>query len=512
MKKSSLKIFSLLLCIVAAFTAVFGLSACKDKDEGIELNFLEENIVEDAYDNYYEIFVYSYCDSDGDGIGDLNGIKQKLDYIRDLGYTGIWLMPIHPASSYHGYDVTDYYSVNSKYGTIDDYKALVAAAHEKGIKVIIDLVVNHTSSNHPWFKAALAAAQGKGGDRNYLSWYTFSNQSATGYHQSGGVWYESNFDAGMPDLNLGSPKVREEIEKIIKYWIELGTDGFRLDGCKYYYPSQDDGADFCGWIKTTACKYNENAYIVGENWSGKSSIANYYKSGADSFFYFDTPGNVSDSINTNSPAELWVGMRNCYNTAGGYVPAPFLSNHDNGVGRIAGRVGRDEEKVKFAYGLLSMYTGSTFTYYGDEIGMVSKNANSDPDLRVGMLWDNDGTGLTKYPPGASKEQPYIFDGVKEQLENKNSILSYYKLCNNTRNAFPAIMRGKPVRLDSDNDDVLLVSKTYKDSTVTIAINLGDGENTVHTEGTLAQSICVTGRISKSGTDLKMPKYSIAILT
>ena len=389
-----------------------------------------------------------------------------------MGYTGIWLMPIQPSASYHGYDVTDYKAVNPKYGTVEDYENLVDAAHEKGIKVIIDLVINHTSSSHPWFKEALAFHQGRGGNVQYSSYYSFSTSKKDGYNLEGNVWYESWFDKGMPDLNLDSSAVRTELDGVIKYWLDLGTDGFRLDGCKYYYYGQSEkSVNFCKWVKETSVKYNPDAYIVGEMWAGRGEIEAFYESGADSFFYFPAPGDVSSAINMSSADSLWIAMRNATNTANGYIPAPFLSNHDNGVGRIAGRMAREEENIKFAYGLLSLYKGNTFTYYGDEIGMVAQNPNKDPDLRVGMLWDNAKTNITKAPPGASKEQTYLFDGVKEQLKNANSILNYYKTCNNARNAFPELMRGESERIALDEFEVLAFKRTYNGRTLTVVVNL-----------------------------------------
>ncbi len=504
MKKKLLKLICLVAASVCALPAAFGLPACKKSSRPVVL--LEENIIEDKYDNYYEIFVYSFCDSDGDGYGDFNGITSKLDYIRDMGYTGIWLMPINPCSSYHGYDVTDYCAVNDRFGTMEDYKNLLSSAHEKGVKVIIDLVINHTSSQHPWFQQAL------GGNAMYKSYYNFSTVQQDGYNQKNGLWYESWFSPDMPDLNLKSSLVRGELEKIMKFWLEMGTDGFRLDGCKFYYPSMDDSVEFCKWIQDTAEKYNENAYIVGEMWSGRSDIESYYASGVDSFFYFDTAGNVRDAINTNSADEIWVGMKKCAETSGEYISAPFLSNHDNGVGRFAGRVSRNEDKIKFGFGLMSMYSGCTFTYYGDEIGMVNRNPQSDPDLRVSMRWDNAGSNATTPPPGA-QEPEYVFDGVKEQLADGDSIINYYKTCNNARNAFPALMRGTAERLPGGDESVLIIKKTYNGEAITVVINLAESSKTVNNvEGTLAQSICVSGNVGRSGNSLSMPKYSIAILT
>ncbi|MDE7453222.1 MAG: alpha amylase [Clostridia bacterium] len=514
------KLTALICSLVAALTFVFaaiGFTACKKGDEPLKL--LEENILDDNYDNYYEIFVYSYNDSNGDGYGDLNGITEKLDYIRDLGYTGIWLMPIMPSASYHGYDVTDYYNVNSRYGTLDDYSNLITAAHEKGVKVIIDLVVNHTSSQHPWFKSAVRYknGSGQGDDAKYADWYTFSNTAQPKFHKNGSVYYEGQFDAGMPDLNLENEQVKAEIDNIIKFWINKGTDGFRLDGCLYYSGSGGVNAksvDVCKFIKDTAVKYNPKAYIVGEAWADKGAIESFYESGADSFFYFPGAGSgsIGKSVLSKSALELYAAMRECNEIAKGNIPAPFLSNHDNGIARIAARMSKDEDKVKFAYGLLSLFSGSTFTYYGDEIGMVAKNATSDPDLRVGMLWDNSGV-QTKLPSGASGQASFLFGSVADQLKNNNSILNYYKLCNNARNAFPALMRGTVSRTKKDDSSILYITKTYKDEAIKIVVNLADTSKTVEEiEGTLAQSICVSGKIKQSGTTLSMPKYSIAILT
>ncbi|MDE6869007.1 MAG: alpha amylase [Clostridia bacterium] len=515
------KLSTILCALIAAFTFVFaaiGFTAC---DKNPELNLLDENILDDNYDNYYEIFVYSFNDTDGDGYGDLNGVTEKLDYLRDLGYTGIWLMPIMPSASYHGYDVTDYYNINSKFGTLEDYDNLLEKAHELGIKVIIDLVVNHTSSQHPWFTSALNYHNGRTSDATYANWYNFSATQQPNYYQNGDVWYEGQFDYAMPDLNLENAAVKAEIDKIVKFWIERGTDGFRLDGCLYYSTNRSLSVDFCGYIKECATKYNENAYIVGEAWEGRTTIQSFYESGADSFFYFPAAGNgeIAKSVISQSAVELYASLHYCELTSAGGIAAPFLSNHDNGVARIAARMSRDEDKIKFAYGVLSLFSGSTFTFYGDEVGMVAKMATNDPDLRVGMLWDSKRTGMTQLPPGATGEADFLFGSVADQLKDSGSILNYYKLCNNARNAFPALMRGSVTRQKMDDSAILYITKAYQnasldiDQTLTIVVNLADTAKTVeNVAGTLAQQICVSGSIKHSGTTLSMPKYSIAILT
>lgn len=479
-----------------------------------EARGLEENLIEDAYDNYYEIFVYSYADSDGDGIGDLKGVTEKLDYIRDMGYTGIWLMPIHPSPSYHKYDVADYYGIDSSYGTIEDYDALVERAHELGIRVIMDLVVNHSSSSNPWFLKAVSAAKKGDTQAQYYDYYNFSTVPQGGYAMYGnsGVYYECRFDRGMPDLNLDSENVRREISDVIAFWTEHGTDGFRLDACtSYYTEDMQKSIDFCGWIKSEAVKYNPDAYIVGEVWSSEIIISEYYTSGADSFFCFpasQADGYINSVFLSSTPADKFFrSIEKMEKMAGEYVSAPFLCNHD--TGRIAGIAGRVEEKIKFEYGLMSVLTGSTFTYYGDEIGMIGSGV--DPNKRIAMLWDNSKIGLTQAPPGCTANE-YVFDGVKEQQENEASILNYYKTCNRIRNAYPSIMRGSSERIGYEDAQVLLMRKSYGEESVIVAINFSTEEKTVSlAEGKLQAQACVFGSVHQQGAALTMPGYSIAIV-
>ena len=150
--------------------------------------------------NWYEVFVRAYQDSDGDGLGDLNGLRARLDYIEDMGWRGLWLMPVMPSPSYHKYDVTDYYAVDPEYGTLDDLRALLDAAHARGIAVILDLPVNHCSSEHPWFQSACASP-----DSPYRDWFNWSETARNGYSEGGGMYYESRFVDTMPDLNLDNP-------------------------------------------------------------------------------------------------------------------------------------------------------------------------------------------------------------------------------------------------------------------------------------------------------------------
>ena len=355
------------------------LSACGERRREAE-----ENVIDDKYRNWYEVFVYSYYDSDGDRIGDLAGLAEKLDYIASLGMNGIWLMPIMPSPSYHKYDVTDYYGIDPQYGTLEDFSALLEKAHSLGIDVIIDLVVNHTSSEHPWFLSAKADA-----DSEYREYYNWSDEPRDGYAKAGGSYYECRFVNTMPDLNLDNPEVRAEIERILRFWLEdVGVDGFRLDAVTSYYTGERErNIDFLSWLGDTARAISPDCYIVGEAWTDLYEIADYCAADIDSFFLFpvaQSGGYIEEILgpDVKEPGRSYANVTALLEQRlpEDTIPAPFLGNHD--TPRAASVLGPDTAKQKMAAGLLAMMRGGTFVYYGDEIGMTgSKTALRDGAAR-----------------------------------------------------------------------------------------------------------------------------------
>lgn len=338
------RLLNVILSVALFFSVGLCAWGCGEKEASLPL--LEENIIDDKYDNYYEIFVYSFCDSDGNGTGDLRGVTSKLQYIRDMGYTGIWLMPIHPSPSYHKYDVTNYKAVQRSYGTIEDFEELLSKAHSLGIKVILDMVFNHTSSAHQWFLSAVQSAANGDTQGEYYDYYNFSDEAKTGYteYNGSGVYYESRFVSNMPDLNLDSKNVRSEISDIMKFWLEKGVDGFRLDACtSYYTDDKEKSIAFTKWIKQEAVKYNPDAYIVGEVWTTANIIEEYYATeSADSFFCFptaDSTGYINRLFNSSTPAQsYWTALEQINSMSEGGIAAPILDNHD--MARIAGILDR----------------------------------------------------------------------------------------------------------------------------------------------------------------------------
>ena len=468
--------------------------------------------------NWYEIFVRSYRDSDDDGIGDLRGVEYALPYLASLGIDGIWLMPIMPSPSYHKYDVTDYYAVDPEYGTLEDLRSLLAAAHGLGIKVILDLPVNHSSSQHPWFLSAL-------NDENssYRSWYHFTSDFQDGYTGYEGIYYESRFSPDMPDLNLDNPEVREEITNILRFWLEdVGVDGFRLDAVTSYYTARtNENVSFLSWLGRTARSFSPGCYIVAEAWENLAVIASYAGADIDSFFLFPASQQEGYIAKVLRPAEKSPGRKYTDYTLlientlpEQSVPAPFLENHD--TSRSVNFLGRKNfEKLKMAAGLLCMMRGNVFLYYGQEIGM--SGSGDDPNKRIGMLWDSPENAILP-PPGTTKAE-YVFPGVSEQAGDPASILSYYREALAIRRAFPQIAEGKTSDAGSEDDSVSLMLRGDENSAVLLALNPSSESHSVTLQGDAAAYTAIAAALyaAEGGavlddTLLTLPAWSIVILT
>lgn len=466
----------------------------------------------DIVNNWYEVFVYSFADSDGDRVGDFGGLTEKLGYIQDMGFGGIWLMPIHPSPSYHKYDVTDYYAVDPEYGTLADFQAFLQRAHALDIKVIIDLVLNHTSSEHPWFQDAKS-----GEDSPYRGYYTFAREARAGYTPLPDGWYfESRFVSTMPDLNLDNPAVRAEIEAIMRYWLDMGVDGFRLDAVTSYYTGDKQAnIGFLRWLNDTAKAIRPDCFIVGECWDSLYTIRDYYESGVDSFFTFPVAqgggyiGKILGRDVTRKGESYGNVIELLQRELGGVTMSPFLGNHD--TPRIASGVGyHTATNIKMAAGLLAMMNGCVFVYYGDEIGMIG--AKNDPEKRLGMFWDEK-ANITFCPPGTTMLE-YPFPSVRDQQSKASSILSYYKQAMRLRNAFPLIARGTPAVLESPDANVCLIEKTLHGESLLIVINLSVNDMTVTLPDgytVLAGELEVWGEARLDENRLLIPSYGITLI-
>lgn len=535
MKRRFFKLLSLALSVLM-------LSSCAVFDTRSETDKVVDDIKtlgespDDNYRTWYEVFVYSYCDSDGDGIGDINGLVSKLDYLDALGITGIWLMPVHPSTTYHKYNVTDYYEIDSAYGTLEDFDKLISECHNRGIKLIMDLVINHSGSEHKWFKEATdylraleEGAEPSEADCKYVGYYNFKKgAAASGFSQVNGTdyVYESRFSYDMPDLNLSNENVRAEIEDVVKFWLDKGVDGFRLDAAKeFFYGSIDKNVEVLSWVQKTVTDINKDAYLVAEVWDSFGTVRDYYESGITSIFNYpfgDSSGKIisvlrgaGQPLAVKTYAEALVKADKAYRENNpDYIDAPFLSNHD--VGRIASFVGSNEEKMKLAGAMNLFMSGSAFVYYGEEIGMTG--AGNDPSKRAPMYWnaERDG-GTTNLPPECSLPDEYVCGSLEEQIDNHNSVYSYYRQAIAIRNALPVISHGIPsVETALNKECISAHRKTWDEEECIIIYNINGEAAEVdlsdYADWSLAASLSANGEgIALEGEMLKLSAFGAAVL-
>ena len=516
------------------------------------------NVIDDKYRTTYEIFVYSFYDSDGDGIGDLKGVTEKLDYINDgddstdddLGFNEIWLMPISPSPTYHKYDVTDYMDIDPEYGSLDDFDELVKECHARVIRVIIDTVFTHSSVEHPWFKEAAEYLGSHPGidfreslsECPYLDYYIFSNEKQAGYEPLPGTeyYYEARFWSGMPDLNLDSSAVRDELSKITDFWLKRDVDGFRLDATTSYYTGDDArNIEFMTWLNDTIKKQDEDAYIVGEAWVNSATYHKYYESGIDSFFDFDYSGSegiIASTVKGNSPAVRYSDAQAeseqaIAQASESAINAPFYTNHD--MARSAGYYtgSGSEDKVKLAEGLNLLMAGNAFVYYGEELGM--KGSGKDENKRAPMYWTADGKakGMCRGPK-AMDSFKMKYPPADEQVDDPYSIYNYVKRAVRLRNTYPVIARGRTTTVsDLSDKDICAFTRAVPEEeaggmdfgtdSLLIVINTSAEAKSVDlsagTEAasyiTLAYDLCTSEeRCALSGKTLTIPAYGIAVLT
>lgn len=435
---------------------------------------------------FYEIFVRSFYDSDGDGIGDFQGIIEKLDYLNDgdpntnddLGITGIWLMPMMESPSYHGYDVTDYYATEPDYGTMEDFEALLDAAHARGIKVIIDFVMNHSSSQHPWF------TQSSNDQNGYRDWYIwsdthpgFSGPWGQGvWHFNSGEYYYGLFWGGMPDLNYSHPPVKEELFNIAEFWLDKGVDGYRLDAIKYL---DEDGSilentpetfqlleDFNDLYKAN----NPDAFTVGEVWSNTASILPYIQNDRlDVCFEFDLAYSIINGINGNNPAPIDAHFQTIQAGYPRLQYATFLTNHD--IDRIYSQIGNDPLKMKLAASLYLTMPGIPFVYYGEELGMTGTGDHRN--IRRPMQWANEvNAGFSSATPWAALGNNYQTNNVEDMQGNSSSLLRHYQKLIHIRNASAPLRRGYLLGVDHDHADALSYARIYEEEAVIVTSNMG----------------------------------------
>ena len=492
------RIFLILILLLCSLILV----ACNEQEQEqeeenkgeyviMDSNLEVKNQNDDNYRVFYEIFSGSFSDANGDGKGDLQGIINRLDYLNDgdpnsgksLGIEGIWLTPIFKSPSYHRYDVTDYYQIDPALGTMDDLKVLIDECHKRDIKLILDLVINHTGKDNSWFIKFKIAHENNNTEDKYYDYYTYFKQGDTkpnGTFSPVGKsdsYYECNFSTDMPELNFDNEEVRQEVLKIAKYYLDMGIDGFRFDAAKYIYFGNDKkSGEFWNWYISELKKINPNVYIVGEVWDNDSIVDVYQQNGLNCFNFnlSEVNGYIASTAKGKTAVSTYTNyIENYLNKIKGYnndgILHQFISNHD--MDRAAGYLTPASGEGQMAASIYLLSPGSPFIYYGEEIGIkgIRGGYSTDANRRLAMLW---GDGDTVKDPFEATYKPknQINGTVATHIVEKTSLYNHYKKLIMIRKAYPEIARGEFVSLDLDTSKVGGFISTYNGSSVCVLHN------------------------------------------
>jgi len=465
------------------------------------------DVVRWPYGVKYEVFVMSFADGDGNGKGDFKGLTAKLDYFKDLGVNGLWLMPIMPSDTYHKYHVIDYKNIDPDFGTLDDFKTFVAEAHKRDIRIITDYVINHTGNLHPWF---LEAQKGK--DNPYRDYYVWARKDSIRnqimkrekaldsdnirkWHAVNGdtlgEHYYGYFNSLTPDLNLDNPRVREEIVNIARFWLdEIKVDGFRMDAARHIFPDErvTDNHEFWVWFRKEMEQIKPDVYLVGEVWSSAEVVAPYLK-GLPSLFNFDLGYAITDVAragkDTIGLVQRYKEIRDYYKSiTNEYLDATFVKNHDQT--RLLTELKGNVDKARMAASMLLTMPGTPYLYYGEEIGMLGDKLQTFADIfgpdayvREPFIWDydrRDKAETTWEKPHYSTDSTVV--PISAQKGDGNSLYSFYQKLIAFRNNSKALTYGDIDQAGISISEVVAFRRVHDDETVLVLHNVSDVEVTV----------------------------------
>ncbi len=458
------------ICLLAALVFLFCglLPAASSAEGGLNENeivvdgvtFYHQTGVNDNNRVFYEIFVGSFSDSDGDGTGDLRGIINRMDYLNDgdpasgksLGIEGIWLTPVFLSPSYHKYDVTDYYTIDPAFGTMDDLRELIETCHARDVKLILDLPLNHTGDRNRWYTFFCNAHRNNSTANVYYDFYTWitpqdSTPAGRRFIRVPGqeVLVEANFSDNMPELNFDSEPVRKAVLDIARFYLEMGVDGFRFDAAKYPYLGEHNrNVEFWTWYIGELKKINPQVYTVAEVWDGEG-ITNRYASCVNCFHFstsqaeglIASTAQAGDVNRYTKETQRYIDSIHSINPEA--MNVAFIANHD--TDRAAGYLTVASGRMAMAASLYILSPGSPFIYYGEEIGLRGSRGgdNTDANRRLAMLW---GDGDTVKDPVGSTYTKQTEYSAKDLLGMKDSLTNHYKKLMMIRKANPEIARGE----------------------------------------------------------------------
>ena len=466
--------------------------------EPAQTSYTPSGELDNRHRTWYQLLVYSFADSNGDGWGDFKGIANHLDYLQALGIGGLWLSPIHPADSYHGYDVKDYKAVDSRY-EVNNYKLenLLSDCHKRGIKVILDMVFNHTSNNHPW-------------KSQHSDWY------------SG----EYIFGGGMPDLNYDNSNLRAAVKDVGTYWLGKGVDGFRCDAAAWIYGGgngwrieQDKFQKSIAWWKEFADAMKakkSDVYLVGEVYTDLVYVEQFYASGMNAFNFSASywPKNAwNDSDSAKWVEEVAGHQERVRQKDPNGVEASFLSNHD--TGRFASGTNNKEQLV-LANALNVLSPGGSYVYYGDELGMTgSSDGWEDMSFRTPMPFASGKTNGQSYMGKNANTNTFSGKTADQDKSDANSIFGKTAAAINYKNANPYLYSGAATQVETGDKKIGVLKVAGNGSNYYLLVNATGNAAQVTATGTHTLDFSLTGKdggkVTESDGEVSLPAYSVAIL-
>jgi alpha-glucosidase len=516
---------------------------------------------------FYEIYPRSFADSNNDGVGDLNGITAKLDYLKDLGVDAIWISPCFPSPQVDfGYDVSDYENIDPMYGTLADFDRLASEAHKRDIHIILDFVVNHTSDQHPWFldsKSSRNSAHrdwyiwrdGKGPGQPPNNWVSIFGGPAWKFDPATHQYYYHIFYPQQPDLNWRNPAVKEAMFDVTRFWYNRGVSGFRLDAVdtlfedpnltdnpivkpgknafgdpfeeKKYNSKLPEVHDVLRGLRNVADEYN--AVLIGETWTADVAELNqYYGKGNELQLPMDF---LFTTVNKLSVAEFRKQIAEV-NAAAGW-PTFVISNHD--IPRSYDRYGdgkHNDEIAKLMAALYLTLRGTPIMYYGEEIGMKTTPPTRQEDVqdpigrkgwpeekgrdgeRTPMQWnDSANAGFTKGKPWLPVPGTYKTHNVAEESKDSDSVLSFYKQLLKLRHTNAAMLDGSYTAINEHDTNVLTYVRTYKNQTVVVALNMSAAPQKLSLDASsfvAAKPLLTTDGSKARGKELSLAAYGVFI--
>ncbi len=479
----------------------------------------------------YELHIKAFFDSNGDGVGDFEGLLQKLDYLEDLGVTAIWLLPFYPSPLRDdGYDIADYYSINPSYGDLETFQRLINEAHERGLKVITELVINHTSDQHPWFQRARNAPPGSP-ERDYYVWSDDPNKYKdtriifTDTEPSNWTWdpvakqyFWHRFFSHQPDLNFDNPKVQKEVFDILDFWCDMGVDGFRLDAVPYLFEREGTNCEnlpethkFLKKLRAHVDKYYDNKLLLAEANMWPEDSAAYFGDGNECHmnYHFPIMPRMFMSVKMEDRYPIMDIIDQTPEIPDSCQWAIFLRNHDEltlemvtdeerdymykvytkdpqakiNVGirhRLAPLLENNRNKIELMNVLLFSLPGTPVIYYGDEIGMGDNFYLGDRDgVRTPMQWTADrNAGFSNANPHKLYlpviiDPAYKYESINVETEqmNSSSLLWWMKRIISMRKKFKAFGRGDINFLSPTNAKIIAYTRTYEDEDILVLGNL-----------------------------------------